>query len=84
MWERTFVLNKTNFFGTTFIANDGYGCFASIDTRDKKGTIPPADKNLFFVLGIPLGVECSWEIIPETERSMPKIYLKKINSEEIE
>ena len=78
MWERTFVLNETNFFGTTFIANDGYGYFASIDTRNKKGTIPPADKNLFFVLNIPLGVECSWEFIPETDGRMPKIYLKQI------
>lgn len=81
MWERTFILNKNNFFGKTFVANDGFGHGYSIVIENEKGVIPKADKNTYFTLNIPIGVECSWEFIPETETSMPKLKFKQINLE---
>ena len=84
MWERTFVLNETNFFGNTFVAIDGLGHGYSIVIESGKGVIPKADTNTYYVLEIPIGVECSWEFIPETDGTMPKIKFKEINSEEKE
>ena len=84
MWERTFVLNETNFFGNTFVAIDGLGHGYSIVIESGKGVIPKADTNTYYVLEIPIGVECSWEFIPEKEEINAKIYLKQVNSEKIE
>ena len=84
MWERTFILNDNNFFGNTFVASDGLGHGYSIVIESEKGVIPKADANTYYVLKIPIGVECSWEFIPETDGKMPKIKFKQINSEKIE
>ena len=81
MWNKTFILNKNNLFGTTFILRDGFGHGASIDLANKKGYLPAADKNIFFVLGIPLRMLCSWKFIPETETSMSKIYFEEVKQE---
>ena len=84
MWERTFILNDNNFFGKTFVANDGFGHGYSIVIDNGKGVIPKAATNTYYVLKIPIGIECSWEFIPETEGTMPKIKFKQINPEEKE
>jgi hypothetical protein len=84
MWEKTFILNDNNFFGNTFVASDGLGHGYSIVIESGKGVIPKADANTYYVLKIPIGVECSWEFIPETDGRMPKIKFKQINSEEKE
>jgi hypothetical protein len=83
MWKKTFILTDNNFFGNTFVANDGFGHGYSIVIDNGKGVIPKADTNTYYVLKIPLGVECSWEFIPETERTMPKLIFKQIISEKI-
>ena len=84
MWERIFILNDNNFFGNTFVTSDGLGHGYSIVIDNGKGVIPKADTNTYYVLKIPIGIECSWEFIPETERTSPKIKFKQINSEEKE
>ena len=81
MWERTFILNDNNFFGKTFVASDGLGHGYSIVIESEKGVIPKDDKNTYFTLNIPLGMECSWEFIPETETSMPKLKFKEIQKD---
>ena len=82
MWERTSMLKDNNFFGNTFVANDGFGHGYSIVIESGKGVIPKSDSNTYYVLEIPIGVECSWEFIPETDSSTPKLIFKQINSEE--
>ena len=81
MWERTFTLNENNFFGNTFVASDGLGHGYSIVIESRKGVIPKSDSNTYYVLEIPIGVECSWEFIPETDGRMPKIKFKEIQKE---
>lgn len=39
MWERTSMLNDNNFFGNTFVANDGFGHGYSIVIESGKGVI---------------------------------------------
>ena len=78
LWKKTFILNKNTLFGTTFILRDGSGHAVSIDLTNGTGYLPAADKNIFFVLGIPLKMECSWKFIPGTERSMSKIYFEEV------
>ncbi len=84
MWKKTFTLTENNFFGNTFVASDGLGHGYSIVIESRKGVIPKADTNTYYVLDIPIGVECSWEFIPETEGTMPKLIFKQIISEEKE
>ena len=81
MWERTFILNENNFFGNTFVASDGLGHGYSMVIESGKGVIPKSDSNTYYVLEIPIGVECSWEFIPETDGRMPKIKFKEIQKE---
>ena len=83
MWERTFTLTENNFFGNTFVASDGLGHGYSIVIESGKGVIPKADANTYLTLDIPIGMECSWEFIPETEGTMPKLIFKQIISEKI-
>ena len=83
MYKRTFILTDNNFFGNTFVASDGLGHGYSIVIDNRKGVIPKADTNTYYVLKIPIGVECSWEFIPETEGTMPKLIFKQIISEKI-
>ena len=83
MWKKTFTLTENNFFGNTFVASDGLGHGYSIVIESGKGVIPKTDANTYYVLEIPIGVECSWEFIPETEGTMPKLIFKQIISEKI-
>ena len=76
--EKTIVLNESNLKGTTFISRDESGYLVSIDISRGEGELPKADKNIYFVLGIPLNMKCKWKIIPETERSMAKIHFEEI------
>ena len=77
-WEKTIVLNEDNLKGTTFISKDESGYMVSIDISRGKGELPKADKNIYFVLGIPINMKCKWKVIPETERSMPKIHFDEM------
>lgn len=77
-FDTTIVLNEDNLKGTTFITKDESGYMVSIDISRGKGELPKADKNIHFVLGIPLNMKCKWKIIPETERSMAKIHFEEI------
>mgnify|MGYP000722099534 CR=1 FL=1 len=81
IWKKTIVLNEDNLKGKTIILKDEFGAgylSIAIDSQ-KKGELPAADKNIHFVLGVPIGKVCSWKIIPETDTSMPKIYFKQID-----
>ena len=77
-FDTTIVLNEDNLKGTTFISKDDSGYSVSIDISRGQGKLPKADKNIYFVLGIPLYMKCKWKIIPETERSMAKIHFEEI------
>lgn len=77
-WGKTIVLNKDNLKGTTFVTKDESGYMVSIDISKGEGELPKADKNINFVLDIPLNMKCKWKIIPETETSMPKIHFEEI------
>ena len=78
IWDKKIVLNEDNLKGTTFITKDESGYMVSIDISRGKGELPKADKNIYFVLGIPINMKCKWKIIPETERSMAKIHFEEI------
>ncbi len=39
MWERTSMLKDNNFFGNTFVANDGFGHGYSIVIESGKGVL---------------------------------------------
>ena len=77
-FDTTIVLNEDNLKGTTFVSKDESGYMVSIDISRGEGELPNADKNIYFVLGIPLNMKCKWKVIPETERSMPKIHFEEI------
>lgn len=72
-WARTVVLSEDNFKNKTYIATDGYHKY-SIDLSNRTtGTLPEADKCSFFCLRIPIGMVCTYELIPETKNSMAKL-----------
>ena len=77
-FEKTIVLNEDNLKGTTFISRDESGYMVSIDISRGIGELPNADRNIYFALGIPLNMKCKWKVIPETEKSMPKIHFEEI------
>ena len=77
-WEKTIVLNEDNLKGTTFVTKDESGYMVSIDISRGEGELPKSDKNIYFVLGIPLNMKCKWKVIPETEKSMAKIHFEEI------
>lgn len=79
-WKKTIVLSEDNLKGTTFISKDEQNYRVSIDISRGKGELPKADKNIFFVLGIPLNMKCKWWVTPETERSMAKIHFEEIKN----
>lgn len=79
IWKKTIVLNEDNLIGKTFILKDEFGPgYLSIAIDSQKGELPAADKNIHFVLGAPMGIVCSWKLIPGTDRSMPKIYFEEV------
>ena len=80
-WKKTIVLSEDNLKGTTFISKDEQNYRVSIDISRGKGELPRADKNIFFVLGIPLNMKCKWWVTPETERSMAKIHIEEIRTD---
>ena len=80
-WKDYIVLSEDNLKGTTFISRDESGYMVSIDISRGKGELPKADKNIFFVLGIPLNMKCKWWVTPETERSMAKIHFEEIRTD---
>ena len=80
-WKKTIVLSEDNLKGTTFISTDEQNYRVSIDISRGKGELPKADKNIFFVLGIPLNMKCKWWVTPETERSMAKIHFEEIRTD---
>lgn len=77
-FDTTIVLNEDNLIGTTFVSKDESGYMVSIDISRGEGELPKADKNIYFVLGIPVNMKCKWNVIPETERSMAKIHFEEI------
>ena len=83
-WEKTIVLNKDNLKGTTFVSKDESGYMVSIDISRGEGELPKADKNIYFVLGIPLNMKCKWKIIPETKTSMQKIHFEEIRIDDMQ
>jgi hypothetical protein len=80
-WKDYIVLSEDNLKGTTFISKDEQNYRVSIDISRGNGELPKADKNIFFVLGIPLNMKCKWWVTPETERSMAKIHFEEIRTD---
>ena len=78
LWSRTFILSERNLLGSTFVLRDTYmNTQLSLDLKQQRGTLPPADKCLFYCAGIPLGMKTHWKVIPETERSMAKLHIEQ-------
>ena len=61
-----------------FVSKDECGFMVAIDISRGEGELPKADKNISFVLDIPIKMKCKWKFIPETERSMAKIHFEEI------
>ena len=57
MWERTSMLKDNNFFGNTFVANDGFGHGYSIVIESGKGVIQHIYTYYYLLLPFFINVE---------------------------
>ena len=57
MWERTSMLKDNNFFGNTFVANDGFGHGYLIVIESGKGVIHYIYITIYYYLLLPFFIK---------------------------